>query len=330
MDGNQNYRTLITPNLEEIHELISNQHNNTLHIFSGIRWVPTIVAALNAVKTLNAHFAIMSEPRVREGWKGSLRYIHSLLTENWLRQHTAFVLGIGRNGPSWFTSIGYNNDSVFPFAYFVDLPKQPNFPLKLTPTYSHVIQIGYVGRLIKMKGVFDVISAANALKSKAQLNIVGTGVEEFELKKISTTLKLNTNFLGVLPIHEVGSFMTKMDVLVLASTSTDDGWGVVVSEALMSGTAVIATPCVGASIILDEPLFGRCVPINSPEKIADAVRQLQASGAFSEDARARRQKLATSILSAESGARTLLKIINWKFGDGPRPEPFYQTENNNQ
>jgi glycosyltransferase involved in cell wall biosynthesis len=318
------FRTIVAPSQAEIDQLVSEQANSTLHIFSGIRWVPSIVAGLKAVKRNRARFAIMSEPRVREGWKGAMRFLHSWLTESWLRRQAEFVLAQGRNGPPWFRSVGYPDDRIFPFAYFVDPPKQLASAGEKPRAADLPVQIGYVGRLVKMKGVFDLIVAVGKLGSSAQLSIVGSGPEEQALKTACAELQLDAKFIGVLPIQEVVGFMRKLDVLVLASTSMDDGWGVVVSEALMCGTAVIATPCVGASVMLDEPLFGRCVPAESPDSIANAVRELQASAAYTAEARSKREVLARSRLSAEGGASHLLEIIRWRLGVGQRPAPFYE------
>lgn len=318
------FRTIVAPSQAEIEQLVVEQASSTLHIFSGIRWVPSIVAGLKAVKHHRARFAIMSEPRVREGWKGALRLLHSWLTEGWLRHHASFVLAQGRNGPPWFRSVGYPADLVFAFAYFVDPPKQ-FAPLDDESRRSDLpIQIGYVGRLVKMKGVFDLVTAVAKLGLSAKLSIVGSGPEEDALKTICAQFQLDVKFVGVLPIQEVGGFMRKLDVLMLPSTSKD-GWGVVVSEALMCGTAVIATPCVGASLMLGEPLFGRCVPAKSPDSIANAVLDLQASSAFTAQVRSKRKVLAQSRLSAEGGARHFLEIIRWRFGDGLRPAPFYES-----
>jgi glycosyltransferase involved in cell wall biosynthesis len=118
--------------------------------------------------------------------------------------------------------------------------------------------------------------------------------------------------------------MSQLDVLVLASTSKDDGWGVVVGEALMCGTAVIATPCVGASVVLDAPMFGRCVPANAPDAIALAVQELTESGAFSDVNRLSRSVSARQRLSADAGARHLRNILQWRFAGGVKPLPFYK------
>lgn len=319
------FRTIVAPSQAAIDKLVGEHANSTLHIFSGIRWVPIVVAGLKAVKRNRARFAIMSEPRVREGWKGSLRFLHSWLTETWLRHHAEFVLAQGKNGPPWFRSVGYPEARIFPFAYFVDPPKQLASTDEKPRDADRPIQIGYVGRLVKMKGVFDLVAATEKLGSSAQLGIVGSGPEEQALKTACAELQLDAKFIGVLPIQEVGGFMRKLDVLVLASTEKD-GWGVVVSEALMCGTAVIATPCVGASLVLNESIFGSCVPAGSPESIADAVRDLHASGLFSAEARIKRQTLARARLSAEGGARHLMDIVGWRFSGGVRPHPFYESK----
>ncbi|WP_047549757.1 glycosyltransferase [Methylotenera sp. G11] len=317
------FQTILSPNQAQIDQLVTEYLDTTLHVFSGIRWVPSIIAGLKSVKRNRAKFAIMSEPRVREGWKGELRFLHSWLTEGWLRKNSQFVLAQGGNGPSWFKSVGYPENKIFPFAYFIDPPKQLDSLSHKLRDSNLLIHVGYVGRLVKMKGVFDLINAVAKLGSVVQLSIVGSGSEEQALRTKCQELHLDANFLGVMPIQEVSSFMNKLDVLVLASTSKD-GWGVVVSEALMTGTAVIATPFVGASIVLSKSSFGKCVPAKSPDSIAQAIIELQSQDAYSEDMRIQRAILARQCLSAESGARYFLDIIEWRFLLAARPAPFYE------
>lgn len=321
----ESFRTIIAPSKNEIDQLVHEQVGSSLHIFSGIRWVPSIVAGLKSVRMHKAKFAIMSEPRVAEGWKGKLRFLQSWLTEGWLRRNAAFVLAQGRNGPPWFTSVGYSADCVFPFAYFIDPPSAILNEAQSTSLPNRPIQIGYVGRLVEMKGIFDLVAAVGKLGNTAHLKIAGTGPQEGELQTRCNDLHINAEFLGVLPMIEVCNFMQKLDLLVLASTEKD-GWGVVVSEALMSGTAVIATPCVGASLVLDGRFFGECVPAESPDAIAQAIRKLKDIGAFSPELRKQRAKLAQKFLSADGGARHLLAIIQWKFAEAERPAPFYETK----
>ncbi|RYF70730.1 MAG: hypothetical protein EOO22_13815, partial [Comamonadaceae bacterium] len=170
------WRTVIAPDARQIAELVDTSPETTLHIFSGIRWVPSIVAGLARVRRSGARLALLSEPRVREGWRGEVRFLQSWLTEGWLRRRVAFVLGIGRSGPIWFRSVGYAASRIFPFAYFVDAPPAVRpAPLSGAPVQPSVLRIGYLGRLAQSKGVHDLVSACAMLKIPYSLTFAGSG-----------------------------------------------------------------------------------------------------------------------------------------------------------
>lgn len=311
----ENYELIISPTEIQVFQLTS-MGKDVLHIFSGIRHVPSIVAALKNVKKYKQKFAIMSEPRVAEGVKGLLRYFQSWLTEGWLRRNTAFVLGIGRNGPPWFISVGYSKNKVFPFAYFIDAQEESNaIPRK-------GITVAYVGRLTQSKGVRDLFEAMTYLNG-ASLTVVGSGELDADLKNYARINEIDAQFVGVKKITEIPSILANVDVLVLPSITKDDGWGVVVSESLLAGTAAIATDCVGASILLDDPRLGCVVSANDPVGIASAINKINFADGFSIAARQERKKLAKSMLTGEAGADYLLKIIRHKFEGEPCPSPFF-------
>jgi glycosyltransferase involved in cell wall biosynthesis len=317
--------TFIAPSAKQIQQLVQEQPQETFHVFSGTRHLATLIHGLAAVKRYGACFAILSEPRVGEGWQGWLRYFQSWLTEGWLRAHCTLVLAIGRNGPPWFLSVGYDANQVFPFAYFVEPPRfSLPVPSETDDKASQPLHIGYVGRFVAMKGVFDLVQAVALLEQPLRLILVGAGPEEARLRTACVRHGIAADFRGVLPMPSIGAVMARLDVLVLASTSKDDGWGVVVSEALMSGTAAIATPCVGASLVLDDPRLGVVVPPHDPAAIAKAIRTLQDVGAFAPPNRLARQVLARSRLSAAAGARYFVAVLCYRLEGGACPMPFFQ------
>ncbi len=320
MDPPRNVELLVQPQAATIASLIDGEPDDSLHVFSGLRWVPTIVAALRRARHGTAHCALMSEPRVREGFGGLARWAQSWLGEGWLRRRVDFVLAQGRHGPGWFRSVGYPPDRIFPYAYFVR-------PLEIGgtvagPQADGVVRVGFVGRLVRAKGVFELVDAARRLGGGARLSLVGSGDAEPELRARAP----DAVFRGALPNAEAVAFMRGLDVLVLPSLTTDDGWGVVVSEALMQGTAVVATTAVGASLILDDRLLGRHVPAGSGDAIARAIIDLRDCGAFDAEQRQARLRRARAMLSADAGASNLLSIIRWSRGRGPRPAAFCDLE----
>ncbi|HTJ95299.1 MAG TPA: glycosyltransferase [Pararobbsia sp.] len=313
--------TDVAPSPERIAAIIEAGGDRCLHVFSGIRWFSTLTIALNVVRTQQRPFAIMSEPRDNAGIKGAVRFAQSWLTESWLRRRVQFVLAIGRHGPPWFHSVGYRRERVFPFAYFLPQPLQGSQPDTVAQPSLH---IAYVGRLIASKGVQYLPAAIEALGPGVRLSVIGDGELRETLVHDAVELGIDVDFCGVLPIEQVQQRMQKFDVLVLPSTTRDDGWGAVISEALMAGTAVVASHCAGASILLDRPHNGRVVPPADSAAIARAVRDLETDGLLTARARRDRANWACDRLTARAGASYFEEIVRHRAGAAQRPKEFYR------
>jgi glycosyltransferase involved in cell wall biosynthesis len=311
--------TVVAPSDEEIAALVQRGGDRCLHVFSGIRWFSTLTTALDIVQRERRAFAIMSEPRDNAGFAGAVRYVQSWMTEAALRRRVQFVLAIGRHGPPWFRSVGYRRERVFPFAYFLPPPAE----IDETRTSAAQLRIAYVGRLIEKKGVQFLLPAMRELGPRARLTLIGDGELHDRLVAQASESGVDTEFCGVLPIEAVQRRMRDFDVLVLPSISKDDGWGAVVSEALMAGAAVVASSCAGASILLDSPRNGRVVRPGDSRAIAAAITDLERGGGLSAASRRIRTKWARERLTARAGASYFEQIVRHRIGGAPRPKEFY-------
>ncbi len=317
------YQTIVGPDNSTIKKLASDNAPTTFHVLSGIRWIPTLIKATAEIKASKARYAIMSEPRIAEGWSGKLRRLQSWATEGSHRKNAEAIFAIGRSGPLWFKSVGYSSKKIVPFAYFVNPPQKTENPT----AHAEKIRVGYLGRLVEMKGIFDLVKAASIISKDITLSIAGSGPEAARINKKCIEHNINTEFHGVIPIHEIGLFLERIDVLVLASTEKD-GWGAVVSEALMSGVAVITTPMVGASLVLERNIFGKCVTPAAPAAISAAIQHLKSSGEFLPERRKTREMLARSMLSPRAGAEYFMSILSWLEGKSEKPAPFFREQIN--
>ena len=213
----KHYRNIVAPDDHLISEISSHNPLTTLHIFSGIRWIPTLVKGMVAARSHNSQYMIMSEPREKNGISGKLRLLQSWMTEGYHRRNAAAILAIGRNGPPWFKAAGYSASKIIPFAYF--LP-----PSSIAPTVSNnlgKLRIGFLGRLVKMKGVYDIVDSVKLLGENASIHIAGSGPEEEALKIRCRAEGIESKFYGILAISEIGNLFSNIDVLVLASTNKD-------------------------------------------------------------------------------------------------------------
>jgi glycosyltransferase involved in cell wall biosynthesis len=160
------------------------------------------------------------------------------------------------------------------------------------------------------------------LQRPVRLTLIGAGQARARLEQQASASGIATEFCGVLPIDEVQRRMSEFDVLVLPSICKD-GWGAVVSEALLCGTAVVASHCAGASILLEQPRNGRVVPPADSTAIAAAITDLERSGALTAAARGHRLEWARERLTARAGAAYFERIVRHRSGAAERPAEFY-------
>lgn len=296
----------VAPGSTEVAALVGDAPDETLHLFSGLRHTPVIVAALPLALRSQAMIGIMSEPRSAAGLAGLIRRAQSLLTEGPLRRR-AFVLAIGRNGPPWFRGTGYPAARVFPFAYYLDaLPAAPRLP-------NPVPTIGYLGRLTRAKGLPLFLAAVDRLETPVRVLVAGRGEEADRVARHP-----GIDFRGGLDMTQVPGFLGELDLLVQPSIEKD-GWGAVVGEALLAGAAAVATTHVGASILLDDPRRGAVAERPDAESLVSAITAVLNGGML--DARAERIVWANRTLTGEAGAERLVAILDHLAGNRPAP-PF--------
>jgi glycosyltransferase involved in cell wall biosynthesis/O-antigen/teichoic acid export membrane protein len=130
---------------------------------------------------------------------------------------------------------------------------------------SPVRTIVTVGRLVKWKGVDDLIRVVRALPPDVQLSIVGDGPEEQRLRDLAGTLGIasRVRFLGRLERSRTLATVSASDVFVL--NSTYEGLPHVVLEAMQCGVPVVATAAGGTGEVVRDGETGLLVP---PQDVA--------------------------------------------------------------
>jgi glycosyltransferase involved in cell wall biosynthesis len=134
----------------------------------------------------------------------------------------------------------------------------------------------FTGSLIERKGPIYLIRAFPQVLEQhpdARLVLVGEGTQQDELVQTVRLLGLDkkVTFTGTQSQAQVGEWMRKARLFILPSL--EEGQGVVLVEALASGT-----PCIGSAVggIPDvvTPEVGRLVPPENSEALAAAIHEL--------------------------------------------------------
>ena len=110
---------------------------------------------------------------------------------------------------------------------------------------ERLTSIVFVGRLIKIKGVYEVITLAK-LYPKIKFKIIGQGPEQQSLKQIAP---LNVSFFGSVNHKEMNEIFKKSDLLFVPSKS--EGFPKVILEAASAGVPSIVYDSYGASDWID-------------------------------------------------------------------------------
>lgn len=118
---------------------------------------------------------------------------------------------------------------------------------------SEVINILFVSRLIKGKGLQHIIPHLRKIngKVKAHLTIVGDGPYKEELIKITRESKQTefVSFVGKKNKQELWEYYNNSDLFILPSES--EGMPNVVLEAMSMGLPIVMTPCGGSKELID-------------------------------------------------------------------------------
>lgn len=131
----------------------------------------------------------------------------------------------------------------------------------------------FVSRLVKMKGIEDVISAFSYIlkkNSKAKLWLVGGGEISYlnELKKITKNMHIDKNviFYGRVSDNQKLELLKRAHILLHASVK--EGWGIVVVEAASQSTPSVVYNVEGLRDVVKNNKTGIVIANNTPEDLA--------------------------------------------------------------
>jgi|GEM_PF-6694641 len=167
----------------------------------------------------------------------------------------------------------------------------PGYPLMLYANYSpfsnlldrnrlrtaNELKLLFVGRLVKEKGVFELLSAMQDLAARypnVKLTIVGEGPVEALLRHQAKKMPRDlVSFAGFLSGENLENAYKTADVLVLP-TFHPEGFPYVVIEAMRSGLPIVATNSGALETLVTEGVTGLQVVARNPESIVSAIEKI--------------------------------------------------------
>ena len=147
-------------------------------------------------------------------------------------------------------SSGLYKDKTYKWGYFIEINNHNIDDLIELKNKNDVIKIIWVARFIKLKHPEYVVKLATSLKNqgyKFKIQMLGTGKLEEKIKKRIKKhhLENEIELVGSVPSNEVSGYMEKSDIFI-GTMDKNEGWGVVVNEAMNAACAIVANKEVGS------------------------------------------------------------------------------------
>jgi glycosyltransferase involved in cell wall biosynthesis len=166
----------------------------------------------------------------------------------------------------------------------------------------------FVGRLIPLKRPMDLVLAAARLQNTLDVRLVfvGAGPLEADVRATAEQLGVKASFLGFRNQSELPRLYAASDVLAL--TSEQETWGLVVNEAAACGTPAIVVDEAGCSADIVVPgQTGMVYPSGDIPALSRAIQDM-ALLASSEDLRPHLEHMSERYSCEQASERTLTAL----------------------
>jgi rhamnosyl/mannosyltransferase len=146
-----------------------------------------------------------------------------------------------------------------------------NFPGKTFFIFS-------LGRLVEYKGFRYLIQSAKHLPDNYQIIIGGSGKLYNQLQDLisQSGVDKSVKLLGKISSDELNILYNLSDIFCLASITRNEGFGIVLLEAMSVGKPLVATDLVGSGVpwVNQDRITGLNVPAKDSHVLASAIRSI--------------------------------------------------------
>lgn len=191
----------------------------------------------------------------------------------------------------------------YKWGYFTEVQKNGIDSFSKTHN-SQLVKIMWCARFLDLKHPELVVQLARRLKDsdyRIGIDMYGEGVELEKTKKLCNSLNVSDiiSFKGNVPNTEIIRAMHQHDIFLFTSDK-NEGWGVVLNEAMSSRCAVVASDIIGsAPFLIKDGYNGLLFKSGQIDSLYEKVTYLL-------DHPSRRQQMA------EQGCRDMLRLWNPK------------------
>lgn len=301
--------------VEAVSALIDAAPAHVTHVCQGVRANGVVAEVQRRLAERRLRYWVVMETVDDNGWRGVLKRLEYRRLFLLMRHRVEGVLANGYRTSEWLARRGVPRQKIFDFSYFLS-----DEDAAALPERAEAFRFVFVGQFIERKRLDLLIDALSALTHQQyEFCVIGSGPLEEELRaRAEAQLPGRVRWVGRLPAHEVPLAIAGSDCLVLPSRH--DGWGAVVSEALMVGTPAVCSDTCGAAGVVLASGHGGVFSSGDVRGLSVLLGEILRKGRLSKTARTGLAEWA-QCLGARAGARYLLEILESRRLGGAKPTP---------
>lgn len=204
-----------------------------------------------------------------------------------IRKHFDCIITVNQDVVDGLRRRGFTQP-ILCSSNFVNVHNEQPVPYK-----DKDITLAFCGRLVGQKGIDDFIAVCRTLQAAIpdfKAVMIGAGPEKARLQKIIESDGLHVELVG--RVDDVQKFSLVARSKLFVFPSVEEGWGIVIAEALSVGTPVVAYDLP----VYAEP-FGdamHTVPLGNTQALTEQVSELLAQYQQDPQAYASEQQLTTA------------------------------------
>jgi glycosyltransferase involved in cell wall biosynthesis len=158
------------------------------------------------------------------------------------------AFAIGNKAKRSFERMNVNSSKIFITNYSSPINKKA----EIKSLHPSPLRALILGELSYLKGTDIALEAINIYPDNLFVDFVGSVSKENQFFINEINLASNTSYQGIIASDKIEQLWSKYDFLIFSSR--EDGWGMVVHEAISNNTPVICSIAAGASehLIIDK------------------------------------------------------------------------------
>jgi len=207
---------------------------------------------------------IMKEEYARFGQKGNLAHPRIIERELQEYEEADYIVIPSFFAKRTFTEYGVNESKLIHIPFGVDLTRFPEVEKE-----DDVFRVVFAGGIGLRKGIPYLLQAFKELNlPKSELLLIGTAFDEIKpsFQKYEGSFK----WIGPQPQQELYKYFSSGSVFVLPSI--EDGFGMVMTQAMACGLPLICTSNTGGEDLINQGREGFIIPIRDVEALKEKLR----------------------------------------------------------